>query len=408
MAGEPEADRSKQGRRKFLIGAGAVTVAVAGGLVWRGVERGAFSVSQGAPWELWETWSDDARAGTPLALIAAAVLAASPHNTQPWLFHVTENRIDLYADRSRNLGAFDPFLREMILGLGCALENMILAGPANGIGIGLSPATGSLRASYDPAEPLHVATLHLGPTERKPGVLYGAIGRRHTNRGPYRRGRKLPQADLAALAALANGVRQRIYLYTEGKERRLFDREMVQATEAIIADRAMSDASGRWLRLSHAAALRHRDGITLEANGLHPAVLALAKVAPELSSDAAHRAWLNTTREVHLATAPVTGFIAVRDLYDIPRTLDAGRLWQRLHLWATLKGIAMQPINQAVEMVDRELHLGRAPETARRLVDLTGDPAWKPAFAFRAGYARRAALPSPRRPLQNVVAVGGT
>src|ERR1051326_1539782 len=68
----------------------------------------------------------------PLDLVRAAILAANPHNSQPWLFHVTQTQIDLFADRRRNLGTVDPFLREMHIGLGCALENLLLAAAANG------------------------------------------------------------------------------------------------------------------------------------------------------------------------------------------------------------------------------------------------------------------------------------
>lgn len=397
----------KPARRRFLIGAGAVTVVVIGGVVYRGIDRGAFSTSQGAAYELWDTWEEDARANTALALVAAGVLAASPHNTQPWIFHLHGSQIDLYADHSRNLGAFDPFLREMYLGLGCAIENMMLAAPANGLGVQLALVNGSLRPNYNAERPALVATLRLYRSDRKPGVLYDAIAKRHTNRGPYDRAKGLPQADFAALPEFANSVRQRIFLYTDGEDRERFDRVTVSATEGIIADGGMAHDSEKWFRMSREQVTRHRDGITLEANGLPPLILAAAKMLPPISGDEAHKIWLQTTRDVHLATAPVTGFIAVRGLYDIPTTIDAGRLWQRMHLWATTRGIAMHPINQAVERVDRELHLGMEPDTAATLAHLTGDPDWKPTFAFRAGYPKREALPSPRRELNDVVVVEG-
>lgn len=69
---------------------------------------------------------------SPLALVRAAILAASPHNTQPWLFKITDFSIDLYLDSRRYPGALDPYLREEHIGMGCALENLMLAAPANG------------------------------------------------------------------------------------------------------------------------------------------------------------------------------------------------------------------------------------------------------------------------------------
>ena len=149
---------------------------------------------------------------------------------------------------------------------------------------------------------------------------------------------------------------------------------------------------------------KFRDGPTLDAAGLPPVMTAIAKMFPPPSADTNHRYWLDATRDVHVATAPVFGLIAVRDLYDRAQTLRAGRVWQRIHLWATSQGIAMQPLNQPVELVDRERELNKEHHAAQVLADLTGDPAWKPTFAFRAGYSVREALASPRRPVEQVVA----
>src|SRR5262249_24742405 len=64
----------------------------------------------------------NASSGT-LQLAAAAIAAASPYNTQPWLFRLSEDRIELFADEDRNLAALDPYRREFYMGLGCATEN---------------------------------------------------------------------------------------------------------------------------------------------------------------------------------------------------------------------------------------------------------------------------------------------
>jgi len=93
----------------------------------------------------------------------------------------------------------------------------------------------------------------------------------------------------------------------------------------------------------------------------------------------------------------------VRDLYDRPQALRAGQRWQRLHLMATVGGVAMQPINQPVEMVDREREQGKPPRAAAALAALTGEAGWKPTFAFRAGLPTRPPAPSPRRPVEAVV-----
>src|SRR5512138_1064112 len=139
-------------RMEFLKLGGATLIALAGGMVWRAVDQGVFSVGQGPAYEPWTNWRD---AATPTErIVAAGILASNPHNSQPWIFRITETTIDLFADRTRQIGTIDPFLREMYIGLGCALENMLLAARVEGF-------TATLALIPDPADETHVAHLDL-------------------------------------------------------------------------------------------------------------------------------------------------------------------------------------------------------------------------------------------------------
>ena len=44
-----------------------------------------------------------------------AVLAPSSHNSQPWLFYVEGNAVEIYADRARRLPVVDPDDRELVM-----------------------------------------------------------------------------------------------------------------------------------------------------------------------------------------------------------------------------------------------------------------------------------------------------
>jgi nitroreductase len=115
------------------------------------------------------------------------------------------------------------------------------------------------------------------------------------------------------------------------------------------------------------------------------------------------RYWLQATRDVHTATAPVIGMILVPDRFDMAQAIAAGRAWQQLHLAATAQGLAAQPLNQPVEMMDRHQMLARPDEFGPALVTLARATGWEPTFVFRLGYPTRHVPHSPRRPLEDVV-----
>jgi hypothetical protein len=164
-------------RRSFLKGAGVVTVVVVGGGVWRAYDEGVFSVGQGSAYEPWRDWRKDSNEGT-LALVRAAILAASPHNTQPWLFKVTNSSIELYIDTKRNVGALDPYLREEHIGMGCALENLMLAAAANGYQATLTLLPGKLGPIPARPKPELLAHVDLAAGNREESELYDSIPRR--------------------------------------------------------------------------------------------------------------------------------------------------------------------------------------------------------------------------------------
>ncbi len=391
-------------RRNLLGGASAVTLIVGGGVIWRARQRGLFGPAPTEAYSPWALWNAADLKGTPMALAAAGILAANPHDTQPWIFHVADDRIELYADTSRHLGAFDPYLREMHIGLGCAVENMTQAAAPNGYAVTVEAVPGSLLALTDRSGRSLAATLTLSrlSAPQDGDALYNAIPKRHTNRFPYDRAKGLPASAKAILADAAEEDGVRLFLFEEGDGRARFDAAVVAATEEIVADREMDEASGRWMRETPNDIAEHRDGLNFDTAGLSPMITLAAKLLPSLPAERSHRAWLAQTRDSQLPTAPLVGFIAVKDRYDRAQSLLVGRVWQRMQLTAATLGFVMQPINQPVETVDREKQLGQEPKSEARLASITGAPAWQPTFAFRAGFATREAPQSPRRALKDV------
>jgi len=391
-------------RRRFLKGAGAVSIVVAGGVVFRSYQQGIFTGRDSGIYEAWDNWNEENNSG-PLALVRAGILASNPHNTQPWIFKVTDNRIELFADLKRHLGSFDPYRREMYLGLGCALENMSITAQTIGLTVDIKLSPGSLLSLGNSEEPKLVADINIREGRKIDNTLYQAIPNRHTNRGPYDTKRDIAINDFAQFEVVTDEEQSVRALIFRDKERHtLLGNTIVSATEQLIADQEMLHDSEKWMRHSWAEMKKHRSGISVDSAGLPPLTTNIAKIMPPMSEETNGQYWLNGTRDVQVATANFFGLIVVKDLYDIEQSLQAGRLWQNMHLHATSLGIAMQPLNQPVELVDRERQLNQEPATALALAKIIGHTEWKPTFSFRAGYALTKAKSSPRRKLENVIA----
>lgn len=387
-------------RRSFLrragLAGGTVVVLSAGGLSYRAYNQGVFEAGEGGAYDAWRDWEEGSG---PLALVSAAVLAANPHNSQAWVFRVTPTSIDVFADRDRSTGTLDPFDREMYVGLGCALENLLQAAPAHGF-------LAELTLLPTPRQPLHAAHVELEPGPTVSAPLYEAIPLRHTDRSAFEL-EPLAPAALDQMTALAGGLSPaRLFWFDSEADRALIGGLMVDAAVAVTQDEQQSVDSFRLFRSSWDEIQEFKDGLTLDTQGLSALTTVAAKLLPASDRTKGDEFWVDQTRDTHTATAAAYGLIAVPDAGDNAERLTGGRLLERVHLWTAVNGIALQHMNQVTERADRERQLGLPSQFGREIQALVPAQGWQALSAFRVGIAtgddgRRM---SPRRPAPEVSA----
>jgi nitroreductase len=384
-------------RRQFLtaIGLGGAVVGVGGlgVLSGRASSQGVLEAGQGPAYLAWREWD---QGSGPKVLIRAAILATNPHNTQPWRFRVSPSALDLYADPTRNIGAMDPYRREQQIGLGCALENLLVAAQARGY----DPR---LTMSPDSANPELIAHIDLGSGMETNLDLYEAIPKRHTHRAPFDTSRTLSQATLSELShAVADLPEVGIVWITGATPKSQVGQLIVEGAQAIAADRQQSVDSFKWWRDSWSDIQQFKDGMTIDAAGLSPLVTALGKILPPQGREQNDQAWIQQTRDNYVRTAGAFGIVVARNAADRQQRINGGRLYQRLHLTAVNRGLAMQPLNTITERIDRELVLGSPPRFADAVADVLSEPDWQSLMSFRIGFPTLQPPPSPRRPAERV------
>jgi nitroreductase len=110
-----------------------------------------------------------------------ARLAPSVHNTQPWVFVVTADALEIHADRKRQLAVLDPDGRQLLISCGCALFNARAALAAHGY-----RAIVERFPEQDRPDLVARITLPAEPSEELPiAVLNDFIISRQTNRRRY-------------------------------------------------------------------------------------------------------------------------------------------------------------------------------------------------------------------------------
>ena len=318
-------------------------------------------------------------------LVRYGMLAPSSHNTQPWLFGITDEQVDLYLDRQRFLDAIDPHGRQLVMSCGAALLNLRIAAQRFGREDVVESFTGHRQGGRHmaPGAPMLLARLGLGrPRVPSPQEvqLFDAIPLRHTNRHPFA---LRPVSYRIAEELESEAAREDAWLVRldPAAKRRAADLIAV-ADEVQYRDKRFRRELSRWLATGFS---RRRDGIPVDAKNESALMSSPMLVrACDMSKSVA-------TRERELASGAPLLVVIGTDGDRIDDWMRAGQAVQRVLLAARTYGLSASFLSQAVEVA----------EIRPRLAALTGRSGY-PQVILRLGYGPDA-RPTPRRGLEEVL-----
>lgn len=351
-------------RRKFLtiLGGGVVVAATTGS--WALTRDPA---AARAPWvAAGQTLNGDPRT----RWLSWAIVAPNPHNRQPWIVDLrVPDEITLLVDLNRRLPDTDPFDRQITIGLGAFLELARMAAAEEGVTLDLHAfPDGSDTAALD-LRP--IARLKVVGAVATPDPLFAHAGFRRTNRAAYDASRSVPQSDLEAIAAEATPLPTG-FTGDPTEVARLRDiawRAMVVEMNTPAAAIESIDLT----RIGRAEIEANPDGISLSGPLMEGLALTglLSREGMANFGSAGHQAMMDAQKP-QFDTAMAFLWIAT-DGNDRVAQVSAGRAYLRANLAATGRGIAMQPLSQALqeypEMASSyaELANALAPGTSERV-----------------------------------------
>jgi len=315
------------------------------------------------------------------AAVRYAILAPSSHNSQPWVFRIGEDSLEMFADRSRRLPVVDPDDRELVISCGAALFLLRLALRNFKIGT-------HTEILPDLTKPDLLARVRISgsaePSELD-HALFTAIRMRHTDRSVYET-RAVPSELLHALARAAE---------SEGAWLVALDAPAVRGHVADLvglADRVQMSDSG----FRHELARWLRPNVTHRHDGMPGYVLGkagLASIAGPLVIRRFDVGGGQAARDEELVRGSPTLAVLGTAGEHSRAWLACGQALAHVLLRAQVEGVAASFLNQPIEVT-----------RVRPLLEMIVGHVGHAQLLLRLGYSTRSELrPTPRRPVEDVI-----
>jgi nitroreductase len=321
----------------------------------------------GAPGEVWEF------------LLRYAILAPSSHNSQPWLFRIRGDTLELYADRTRHLPITDPQGRQLIISCGCAAYHLRIALEHFG-------CLGTVAILPDADDPDLLARFTLGehgsPTVED-NLLFLAIRKRRTNRQAFE-DRPLPESLLSALQVAAKREGAWLDVIRDAEQRHAIADLIAEGDRRQWAQKSFRLELAAWVHGNRAGA---RDGIPGYAQGIEDLLSYAGPLVVRTFDMGGGQAAKNHELATHSPALVVLG----TGKANPPEWMRAGQALARVLLRARMEDVWASFLNQPIEVHPLKPAL-------RRLLGHGGEPQ----LILRLGYGPEI-RPTPRRHVRDVL-----
>jgi nitroreductase len=319
--------------------------------------------------------------------VVAATRAPSVHNTQPWRFRIGEDRIECFADFTRQLPVLDPTRRQLYLSCGAALHHLTVALRAAGYASEVRLAADDDKPdTQGEAGPVATVLVTQGPPATAADVaLAAAINERHTQREPFA-DRKVEHRVLAALRQTAEAEGAWLAILDSREDQITLAVLLSHADQAELANPDYQRELHNWRRTEPATDGIPTSALPAEGGMRHSEVTVRDFAAGDTDPDGPPPRPAGTPRDERPALV-ILGTDA-----DLPtQWIHAGQALSAVLLQATTQGLRASMLGQVIDLPTTRAQL----RTELRLIG-------EPQMVLRIGYGP-AASATPRRPLTEVL-----